>query len=149
MGSIFTTYKLQCVKEKAAKYEMDKKVSEPRDAYKILNTVFDMENQSEEVLTMLALNTKNVVVGAFEVSRGSLNSSIVHPREIFKRALLVNAASIVVAHNHPSGDPSPSNEDINVTHRIKESGRIIGIELLDHIIIVEGKYLSLKEKGIL
>ena len=80
---------------------------------------------------------------------GSLNSSIVHPREVFKEAFRRSAASIICAHNHPSGDPSPSKEDIDVTKRLIECGRLIGIEILDHLIIGEKKYVSLKEKGYL
>ena len=82
------------------------------------------------------------------MSTGSLNSSIVHPREIFKRAVLQNAASIIICHNHPSGDPTPSQEDINTTKRIYDAGKILGIELLDHVIIGDNKYTSLKEKGV-
>ena len=76
-----------------------------------------------------------------------MNSSIVHPREIFKQAIKRNSASIIICHNHPSGDPTPSKEDINVTLRIKECGKIIGIELLDHIIIGKNKFVSFKETG--
>lgn len=79
-----------------------------------------------------------------------MNSSIVHPREVFKLAILGNSASIILFHNHPSGDTTPSKEDINITERIKEAGKIIGIELIDHIILGdENKYTSLKEKGII
>ncbi len=82
--------------------------------------------------------------------RSSVNSSIVHPREIFKTAILSNAASIIISHNHPSGDPTPSKEDISITTRLKECGKILGIEVLDHVIIGEyDKYLSFKEKGLL
>jgi DNA repair protein RadC len=95
------------------------------------------------------LNTKNVVISMKDVSIGSLNSSIVHPREVFSEAIRKNSASIIVCHNHPSGDPTPSKEDINVTERLKECGKLLGIELLDHLIIGNGSYISLKEKCIL
>ncbi|KPD01600.1 hypothetical protein LR69_00215 [Geobacillus sp. BCO2] len=78
---------------------------------------------------------------------GSLNASIVHPREVFKEAIKRSAASVICVHNHPSGDPTPSREDIDVTKRLAECGRIIGIELLDHLIIGDQKFVSLKEKG--
>jgi DNA repair protein RadC len=78
---------------------------------------------------------------------GSLNASIVHPREVFKEALKWSAASIIVSHNHPSGDPAPSREDIAVTKRLVEAGEIIGIECLDHLIVGDGEFVSLKEKG--
>ena len=94
-------------------------------------------------MVMLVLDIKNNVRGAFEVSRGGLNASIVHPREIFKRALLLNAASIILAHNHPSGDTTPSREDINITKRLVEGGKILGIEVLDHIIVGDN-YMSFK-----
>ena len=103
----------------------------------------------KEILKLIMVNTKNVVIAIKTVSIGSLNSSIVHPREIFKEAIRESSASIIICHNHPSGDPSPSNEDINITSRLKECGNILGIELLDHIIIGNRKYVSLKEKNLL
>lgn len=78
---------------------------------------------------------------------GSLNASIVHPREVYKEAIKRSAASIICIHNHPSGDPTPSREDIEVTRRLAECGRLVGIELLDHLIIGDKTYVSLKEKG--
>uniref|UniRef100_UPI000E341953 RadC family protein n=2 Tax=Aeribacillus TaxID=1055323 RepID=UPI000E341953 len=99
--------------------------------------------------TGLYLNTKNQVLHKQTIFIGSLNTSIVHPREVFKEALKCSAASFICIHNHPSGDPSPSKEDIEVTRRLSECGKLIGIELLDHIIIGERKYVSLKEKGYL
>ena len=97
---------------------------------------------------LITLDTKNNITGIFTVSTGSLNASIVHPREVFKRAVLQNAASIIICHNHPSGDPTPSQEDINTTKRIYDAGKILGIELLDHIIIGDNDYISLKERGV-
>jgi len=82
------------------------------------------------------------------VSIGSLDASIVHPREVYKVAILANSSSIIVCHNHPSGDPTPSREDINVTKMLKEAGELLGIPVLDHIIVgSEGAYYSLKERG--
>ncbi|KZL88866.1 JAB domain-containing protein [Clostridium magnum] len=148
--TVITTYSLKIVKESSGKYDVSKKVSKPADAADIFRQVLDMEYLAEEVLAMATLDIKNKVIGIFEVSRGSLNSSIVHPREIFKRACLQNAASILLAHNHPSGDPAPSKEDINITGRLKECGKLLGIELLDHIILGENsRFVSLKEKGLL
>ena len=95
------------------------------------------------------MNTKNVVIGIKNVFIGSLNFSIVHPREVFFYAIKKNGASIIVCHNHPSGDPSPSDEDIDVTYRLKKCGELLGIQLIDHLIIGGGVYVSLKEKGIL
>jgi DNA repair protein RadC len=104
---------------------------------------------AEESMVMITLDTKNNITGLFTVSQGSLNSSIVHPREIYKRAILQNAASIIIAHNHPSGDTTPSQEDIAVTKRISEAGKLLGIELLDHIIVGDIGFCSLKERGII
>ena len=84
-----------------------------------------------------------------EISKGDLNSSIVHPREVFKYALRYSANSIICLHNHPSGDPTPSSQDIDITKRLEEVGDLVGIRLLDHIIIGYNKYVSLKEKGLM
>ena len=98
----------------------------------------------------MCLDTKNKVTGLFKVSQGSLNSSIVHPREVFKRALMQNSNSIILAHNHPSGDVTPSGEDISITRRLQEAGDILGIKVLDHLIIgAGGRYKSFKEDGII
>lgn len=103
----------------------------------------------QENFVVLFLNTKNQVIHRQTIFVGSLNASIVHPREVFREAVKRAAASIIVAHNHPSGDPTPSQEDIQVTRRLVESGKMIGIELLDHLIIGDRKFVSLKEKGYL
>ncbi len=98
-------------------------------------------------LGVLFLNVKNQIMHKQTIFIGSLNASIVHPREIFREAVKRSAASIICAHNHPSGIPTPSPEDIEVTKRIQEAGYIIGIELLDHVIIGDHQFISLKEKG--
>ncbi|AZV44576.1 RadC family protein [Peribacillus asahii] len=109
----------------------------------------EMRFLTQEHFVCLYLNTKNQVLHKRTIFIGSLNASIVHPREIFKEAFRRSAASIICLHNHPSGDPAPSKEDIEVTKRLVECGKIIGIDLLDHLIIGEHKYVSLKEKGYL
>ena len=123
------------------------KISQPKDAADLL--MESMRYLKQECLKVIMLNTKNIVINIKDASVGSLNSSIVHPREVFCEAIKKSSASIIISHNHPSGDPTPSSEDINLTHRIKECGKLLGIELLDHIIIGNGCYVSLKEKGIL
>jgi DNA repair protein RadC len=123
------------------------KISQPKDAAMLI--MESMRHLKQEILKVLLLNTKNIIIAEKDISKGSLNSSIVHPREVFNEAVKRSCASIIICHNHPSGDPTPSNEDINITHRLKDSGNILGIELLDHIIIGNGIYVSLKEKGIL
>ncbi|GAV31115.1 MAG: DNA repair protein RadC [Coriobacteriia bacterium] len=98
----------------------------------------------------LALNTKNRLIRIIEVSIGSLNASIVHPRELFKEAVRSSAASVVVVHNHPSGDPTPSSADIHLTQRLVRAGDVLGIEVLDHVVIGEGgSHASLREMGLM
>jgi DNA repair protein RadC len=109
----------------------------------------ELRNLNQEHFVVLFLNTKNQIIHRQTIFIGSLNASIVHPREVFREAVKRSAASIIVAHNHPSGDPTPSQEDIHVTKRLAESGRMIGIELLDHLVIGDRKFVSLKEKGYL
>ncbi|MEH7390002.1 RadC family protein [Bacillus sp. JJ1474] len=122
-------------------------IRSPEDGAKYVMN--DMRFLSQEHFVCLYLNTKNQVLHKQTVFIGSLNASIVHPREVFKEAFRRSAASIICAHNHPSGDPAPSREDIEVTKRLSECGKIIGIEVLDHLIIGENKFVSLKEKGYL
>jgi DNA repair protein RadC len=101
-----------------------------------------------ETFVALYLNTKNRVIKKEIVSFGSLNANVVHPREVYKEAILNSAASVIVSHNHPSGDPTPSREDLEITEKLYEAGKIIGISLLDHVIIGEdGYFYSLKERG--
>lgn len=107
----------------------------------------DMRFLAQEHFVCIYLNTKNQVLHRQTIFIGSLNASIVHPREVFKEAFRRSAASIICFHNHPSGDPTPSREDIVVTKRLVECGKMIGIEILDHIIIGDKKYVSIKEKG--
>jgi len=127
------------------RYEERYVIRSPEDGAKYV--MEDLRFLSQEHFVCLYLNTKNQVIHRKTVFIGSLNASIVHPREVFKEAIKRSAASIICAHNHPSGDPTPSREDIEVTKRLVECGRMIGIELLDHLIIGEQKFVSLKEKG--
>ncbi|WP_328585737.1 RadC family protein [Rossellomorea aquimaris] len=122
-------------------------IRSPEDGAKYVMN--DMRFLAQEHFVCLYLNTKNQVLHKQTIFIGSLNASIVHPREVFKEAFRRSAASIICIHNHPSGDPTPSREDIEVTKRLVECGRIIGIDILDHLIIGEKKFISLKEKGYL
>ncbi|WP_329602792.1 RadC family protein [Terrilactibacillus tamarindi] len=108
----------------------------------------DMRFLTQEHFVCVYLNTKNQVLHRKTIFIGSLNASIVHPREVFKEAFRRSAASLICFHNHPSGDPAPSQEDIVVTKRLVECGKMIGIDVLDHIIIGDKRFISLKEKGI-
>jgi DNA repair protein RadC len=107
----------------------------------------ELRTLTQEHFVCLYLNTKNQVLHRQTIFIGSLNASIVHPREVYKAAIRRSSASIICMHNHPSGDPTPSREDINVTKRLVDAGKVLGIELLDHLIIGDKKFISLKEKG--
>lgn len=109
----------------------------------------EMRVLKQEHFIALFLNTKNQVLHKTTIFIGSLNSSIVHPREVFKEAVRRSAAAIICFHNHPSGDPSPSREDIEVTKRLVSCGRILGVDVLDHIVIGDRKFVSLKQKGMM
>ncbi|GAB3070748.1 DNA repair protein RadC [Salinicoccus sesuvii] len=104
-----------------------------------------MRYYQQEHFVVLYLSTKNMVIHQETMFKGSLNTSIVHPREVYKEAVKRSAAAIICVHNHPSGDPSPSREDVEVTKRLHECGEMIGVDFLDHVIIGAGKYVSLKE----
>ncbi|HEY3360903.1 MAG TPA: DNA repair protein RadC [Methanosarcina sp.] len=125
--------------------EPKRKVCSPKDVYMLMYP--KMREQKKEKFITLCLDTKNQILKEEVVSIGSLNASIVHPREVFKSALMESSASVIMVHNHPSGDPSPSREDIIVTEKIVEGGKLLGIDVLDHIIIGEGRYVSLKDEG--
>lgn len=145
-------YSVQLVREKSKMYEMNtegRSVSSPGSAAKIVNDLLDMQNLTKEHFVILCLDTKRHISGVHTVHIGSLDASIVHPREVFQLALLNNASAIIAFHNHPSGNPSASSADIEVTHRLVEAGKLLGIPLLDHIIIGDGKYRSLKDDGII
>lgn len=128
--------------------EMDNMMNSPSTVVKLAKDFLRIHEETDEYMYMLCLNTKLKLNGIFEVSHGSVNSSICGTREIFQKALLGNAVSIILIHNHPSGDCTPSREDIAVTKRLKDAGSIVGVEVLDHIIIGRD-YCSLKEKGYL
>jgi DNA repair protein RadC len=136
------------VKEKVRRYELPRAIVDPQDAYNAIKTITNVQEEAQEVFGVLILNTKNKIVAVHEISRGTINSSMAHPREVFKPAVLHNAAAIICFHNHPSGDPKPSVEDIEVTKRLVEAGKILGIEVLDHIIVSDDGYVSLKERGV-
>lgn len=118
----------------------------PADAAMALTTL--LQDEPSEVFGILCLTTKYRVIAFHEVSRGILDSTLVHPREVFKAALLANAAAIVAGHNHPSGDPSPSPDDVALTRRLASAGDIIGVPLLDHTIVGDGRYYSFREGGL-
>ena len=122
-------------------------IGSPRDIANLLMP--ELRYLKKETLKSVLLDTKNRVQAIKSVSVGDLSSSIVHPREVFKDAIIASAASMIVAHNHPSGDPTPSKEDVTVTRRLMEAGEIIGIDVLDHVVIGDGQFVSLKERGLI
>ena len=126
---------------------MDRFMNSPEKIVSFAHNYLRMHENAEEYLYMLCLNTKLQMTSVFELSHGNVNSSIFSVREILQKALLANAVSIILMHNHPSGDSTPSREDINVTIRLADAGRIVGVDVLDHIIIGRPGYTSLKEKG--
>ena len=101
--------------------------------------------QYKEIFKVVLLNTKNEIITDVDISMGTLNSSLVHPREVFREAIRRSSNKIILLHNHPSGNAEPSNEDKNITNRLKQCGELIGIEVIDHIIIGDGSYFSFKE----
>lgn len=141
----FCWVSLKLVREKKTEYLST--IHSPIDAVIILQPM--LEDCDREKFIALLLDTKNHVVAANTVSIGTVNASLVHPREIFKVALLCNASAVILAHNHPSGNPTPSHEDIDITNRLKKAGEILGIEVIDHIIIGDGTWTSFREKGLI
>lgn len=122
-------------------------IRKPQDAADLV--MEEMRYLKKEHFVCLFLNTKNQVIVKETLSVGTLNASLVHPREVFRAAIKCSSASIVCVHNHPSGDPSPSPEDIVLTRRLKEAGELIGIDVLDHLVIGDNRFVSLKEQGLM
>jgi len=122
-------------------------IKDPQSVVKAIRS--SIKDKAKEHFKLILLNTRNKIIGISTVSIGSLNASIVHPREVFKDAIKHNAYSAVLAHNHPSGDPEPSEDDITITKRLAEAGKILGIEVIDHIIIAQNSHFSFKENKLI
>jgi DNA repair protein RadC len=122
-------------------------ISSLQDAYDLLRDW--LEARDRECFGLVLLDTRHKVIGLHIVSIGSLNASVVHPREVMKTAILANAAALLLVHNHPSGDATPSQEDLAITSRLKQTGELLGIPVLDHLVIGDGCFVSLKERGLL
>lgn len=122
-------------------------LSTPRACAQLLMTLLQAE--ACEVFLVLLLSTRHRLLAYHEVSRGTLDSTLVHPREVFKAAILANASAVVLAHVHPSGDPSPSSDDRDLTRRLVAAGALLGIDVLDHIVVSHDRYASFKELGLL
>jgi len=108
-----------------------------------------IRDEAKEHFKLILLNPRNKIIGISTISIGILNASLVHPREVFKDAITHSAASVVLAHNHPSGDPEPSEDDLKITRKLVDSGKILGIEVIDHIIIGKNNFCSYKERGLI
>ena len=124
-----------------------RKLTTPAECASVLVKL--LQDQPGEVFAILCMSTKHRVIAYHEVSRGTLDATLVHPREVFKAALLANAASIVLCHNHPSGEPTPSPDDLQLTRRLVAAGMLLGVEVLDHIIVGDAGYYSFKQCGCL
>ena len=127
--------------------ELDRKMNAPDKIVKLARDYLHIHEETEEYLYMFCMNTKLELIGVFELSHGNVNSSIFSVREIFQKALLANAVSIILLHNHPSGECTPSRQDIEATKRAVEAGNILGVDVLDHIIVGRPMFTSLKDKG--
>jgi len=148
IGEAKAAYILSAV-ELAKRINMDhflikEKILSPEDVYSIVAQ--DMRYLKKEVFRVVFLDTKNKVIDYEDISVGSLNASIVHPREVFNRAIKKSSAGIILIHNHPSGNSKPSDEDIKITKRLIKAGELLGINVLDHVIIGVGEYFSMKEE---
>lgn len=144
-----------CIRERAQQLVGRKAVIRVKEQYETIKTARDLFQKwkklgdaKKELFMVFALNTHNEVIKSEVISMGTINLSVVHPREVFKFAIDNLAAGIIVAHNHPAGSLEPSQEDIDVTFRLKQAGLLLGIEVIDHIIITRSGYQSLKEIGL-
>jgi len=129
------------------------KITNPQEIAKIFQQILKSENQidqEKEHFWVVGLNARNIIKYLELVSLGTLNSNLVHPREVFRLAIFKGVAQIIIGHNHPSGEPEPSEDDLEITARLKKAGKIIGIEVVDHIIITDdNNYVSFKDKGLI
>ena len=143
--SIEARYRNEVVRDDAPEW-VSKRFTQPQQVFEMFR---DLRHNTKEHFIALHLDGKNRIVCFDPVSIGSLNQAVVTPRELFKTACISNAAALILIHNHPTGDPSPSQEDLTITRRLKESGEILGIKVLDHIIIGDNAFLSFVDQGLL
>jgi DNA repair protein RadC len=123
------------------------RIQGPADVYEICAPA--LRDLRQEEFRVLLLNTQHTVLRELVITRGTLDTSVVHPREVFRAAISESAAAIILVHNHPSGDPAPSQEDRDVTEQLAAAGRLIGISVLDHVVVGDGRYVSFVELGLL
>lgn len=134
-------------REKVEADEENFDVKSPEAVFKLISS--SIKDKAREHFKLILLNSRNKKIGISSISTGTLTTSLVHPREVFKEALAHSAASVILSHNHPSGDPEPSEDDLKITRKLVESGKILGVEVLDHIIIGNDKFYSFREKGLI
>lgn len=144
-------YKIECLREIVRRFYSRRRsrvavIRSPKDVFEFMT---DMQELKQEQFRIIILNTKNKISGQKTISQGTINATLVSPREIFNAAIKNMAASIILVHNHPSGDPQPSEEDRNLTSRVIKAGEIMNIPVLDHIVIGHDQYCSFKEKGLI
>jgi len=147
MATIFKKYDVRLVQEYSGFYDLDREIRSSTQVAEICKELYDMHNLSYEKMVIITLNARLEVVGCFEVARGTIDESPVYVREIATRALLTNAKSVILAHNHPSGAVNPSRADIETTKKIKDALAMLNIDLLDHIIIGHDQTYSMADKG--
>lgn len=145
-GHRIAIVRVQVVRESLLSYQ-DEAVKGPEDAAGLLSRYIGPADR--EHFVMVGLDTKNQPTVLHTVAMGTLNACLVHPREVFKVALLHNCNAIIVGHNHPSGDPEPSLEDVAITQRLAEAGSILGVEVMDSLVIGDGRHVSLRERGVI
>jgi DNA repair protein RadC len=143
-------YTLKQVKESTVQYCLDQHpITSPETCYNALQQILDLKSEPVEKFGIITLTSKNKIAGIHVLSTGTLDSAYIQPREVYQAALMNNAKSIIAWHNHPSGDPNPSQADISLTTLLKYAGTVLRIKLLDHIIIGNDKFVSLKERMLL
>lgn len=149
MKKTFEIQKIVVVKEKTVEYKTFEEPIKSSSNVVDISRGLDIHRSAEELFCIYSINAKGQIIAFHEVSHGDLCSTTTHPREIFKRALLNNAGSIILVHNHPSGDPTPSDMDIETTQRLVQAGEILGVPVLDHIILGDENYVSMRASGMI
>lgn len=142
-------YTLKQIRLSQHRYDLDLQITNPRACYYILDLLLDLKREPVEKFGIISLNAKHKILGLHVLGVGSLESVIVEPREVFKAAMINNAYAIIAFHNHPSGEPEPSAYDMAITRRLKDVGEFLSIRLVDHIIVGDGKWFSMREERLL
>jgi DNA repair protein RadC len=145
MKAIYKQLKCRVCLVKEGNPSKEHAIRKPEDVFNLVKN--ELGKSDREMFLSILLTTRNTVIGIETISIGTLTCSLVTPRELFKSAILANACSVIITHNHPSGDTEPSEEDLKITKQLKEAGKLLNIEVLDHIIVTRNSFLSLKESS--